>query len=118
MPTSTPTRPAPSLTAQAVLERYPLLTAHLICESLGYFSPTAAAAAIAAHHEQQPFACEWYIHMAGFSDKALLETGEQTLRGAYQRRHHHRGFMAEIDQAKAAVRNELENPYRQRLSSW
>lgn len=37
-----------------VLDRYPILVAHMICESLGYFTPNAAANALLAHIEGRP----------------------------------------------------------------
>ena len=114
MPTSTPTatatsaqpRPRPT-SSQEVLERYPLLTAHLICESLGYFSPTAAANAILHHTRDQPFYCEWYIDAAGFNSQQVLEYGKRKLADAFHRRKHHRGYMANITQAKTIVLSEL-----------
>lgn len=50
---------------EEVLQRFPRLVAHLICESLGYFTPLSAANALLHYRENQPFWCEWYIHIAG-----------------------------------------------------
>jgi hypothetical protein len=61
-------------TTEDVLRRYPRLVAHLICESLGYFSPDAPANAIVHGKRGERFACEWYVHMAG-ADRSLVEIG-------------------------------------------
>ncbi len=87
-----------------VLQRYPRLTGHLICESLGYFTPGAAAHAILDYIEKRSNCCEWYVTMArGYDEKALLKVGEDTLKRAFEHRHHHYGYMAHYPQAKALV---------------
>ena len=118
MPITIETRPKNALTSQEIIKRYPLLTAHLICESLGYFSPNAAAAAIAAHREQRPFPCEWYTHTAGHQEEALLECGRRKIANAFRNRRMHRGYMADIDAAKAAVHEQAADPYRHRFAAW
>ena len=47
-----------------VLQRLPCLVAHLICESLGYYTPQAAANAIAYFTRGEAFFCEWYYDWA------------------------------------------------------
>jgi len=102
-----------------VMQRYPLLTAHLISESLGYFTPGAAANAIKAHIEKRPCYCEWYTHMAGgYNDAKVLQVGTDTLNRTFKNRHHHHGYMAEYDYAKKLVvdvRNGGEGPV---FASW
>ena len=96
-------RPKPT-TQQEVLEAYPRLVGHLICCSLGYFTPGAAANAVLAHIEGRPNGCEWYTHMAqGWDNARLLEVGRETLASAFRQRHHHQGYMSEYRQAKALV---------------
>jgi hypothetical protein len=91
-------------TVEEVLERYPRLTGHLICESLGYFTPRSAANAILMHIQEKPFACEWYVTMArGYNDKMLILIGNGTLERTYQNRKYHTGYMANYLQAKALV---------------
>jgi hypothetical protein len=51
-------------TAEDALRRWPRVVAHLICESLGYFTPEAAAMAVARHLNGQPHHCEYYSHCA------------------------------------------------------
>ena len=91
-------------TKQDVLQRYPRLTGHLICESLGYFTPGAAANAIRDHIEKRACCCEWYVHMArGYNEEQVLKVGADTLKRAFKHRHHHSGYMAEYRQARALV---------------
>ena len=40
-----------------ILRRYPRLVSHLICESLGYFTPEGAAGAILAVIQNQSCVC-------------------------------------------------------------
>ena len=93
------------LTIAQVVDRYPRLTGHMICESLGYFTPQSAANAIRHHIWGEPFYCEWYDHMAHGSDdrKDLVSLGRWVAEKAYHNRHHHRGYMAHYPQAKAIV---------------
>lgn len=101
-------RPRPTTKAQ-VLDRYPCLVGHMICESLGYFTPEAAALALLAYIEKQPFSCEWYTHMGGMhkgvwpTDEKLLQVGRSVVERAFRGRHRHRGYMAHYPQAKALV---------------
>ena len=102
-----------------VLLRYPLLTAHLVCESLGYMSPMGAASAILAHIRQQPFFCEWYMDSAGGSSDRVLAFGRRTLDSAFRRRRFHRGYMADFRHAlqlvNAAIR--YQDPFLS-FQSW
>lgn len=121
MTTTAPERtPAKPQSTKEIMEKYPLLTAHLICESLGYFSPTAAANAILSHIQEQPFYCEWFIDAAGWNPQNVLDFGRRKLADAFHRRHSHRGYMAEIKQAKPLVHREththLNTPVK--LQSW
>ncbi len=105
------------VTAEDVLRRYPRLVAHLICESLGYFSPDAAANAIAHAKRAEPFACEWYLHMAG-ADRSLVEIARRVLERAIRGRHRHRGYMAEYRHALALVRQRVRTGDGPLLASW
>jgi hypothetical protein len=92
-----------------ILRRYPRLVAHLICESLGYFTPGAAANAIRAYREGETFPCEWYVHMAqGFDWAKLLEVGKKVIGRAFQYRRLHRGYMADYRLARKLVEAELQ----------
>jgi hypothetical protein len=116
MGTSAAARPFPS-SQDEILARFPRLIAHMICESLGYFTPGAAASALADYREGRPNHCEWYTHMASLAlahrpgrdfREALLEIGRDVVRSAIRNRRFHRGFMADYAQARAVVARALQ----------
>ncbi len=92
-----------------VLQHLPCLTAHLIAESLGYFTPEGAANAIAHYTRGEAFHAEWYYDWASKrrtnSDlrDTVKEVGELAIKNAVSRRAHHRGPMAEFRRALALV---------------
>ena len=102
------------MTRDVALRRYPRLVAHMICESLGYFSPLVAANALAHHINGTSFPCEWYSHMCDcrgkglFHDQTLVEVGRDVVEYAFQHRHRHKGPMAEYQQALALVMAERQ----------
>ena len=102
---------------EEIMARYPRLTAHLICESLGYFSPRAAAMAIRDHKMKMENACEWYIDMMR-GGKSLLEIGADTIAQAFRRRRSHEGYMAEYTLARALVERETAGAPGLIFSSW
>lgn len=106
------------LTREDVLRRWPNLIAHLICQSLGYFTPCSAANAVLSFLRREAYWCEWYCHMAGaYSDEKILAVGERTLRAAIQDRKTHHGYMADFNAGLHAVRNELAG-HGPLLASW
>ena len=91
-------------TREEVLQRYPRLTAHLICASLGYFTPGAAAGAILDHIQGEPNYCELMTHLAGrWSDEAVKKACAKLINQAFQHRHTHVGYMASYQQARLIV---------------
>jgi hypothetical protein len=92
-----------------VMQRYPCLVGHMICVSLGYFTPQSAAGALLAYIEGRPYSCEWFTHMGGMykgewpSDEKLLQVGKEVVEQAFRGRHHHKGYMAHYPQAKALM---------------
>lgn len=117
----TATTPA---TIKEVMDRWPRLTAHLICQSLGYFTPGAAARAILNYKRGEPNCCEYYTHMGGMykgewpSDATLLEVGRKTLESAVRGRHHHYGYMAHYPQARALVEHVRRGGEGPLFASW
>ncbi len=103
------TRPQSPKNQQEVLRRYPILVSHLICASLGYFSPESAANALLAYIQGRPNFCEWYSHLAGgmhppgFEEDKLLEVGRQVVEGCFLWRRNHTGYMASYQQARLLV---------------
>jgi hypothetical protein len=114
---------------QDVLQHLPCLTAHLIAESLGYFTPESAANAIACYTRGEGFYCEWYYDRAerrlasgntecdGLRD-TVKEVGELALQSAIRRRSHHRGPMAEFQRALALVRHVRRGGQGPMFASW
>jgi len=101
-------RPRPQ-TRVEVLRRYPRLVAHMICVSLGYFTPAAAAGALLDYIRGEPDFCEYYTHMAGGWDREkLLKVGRDVVARAFSARHHHQGFMAHYPLARQLVQDELQ----------
>jgi hypothetical protein len=109
-----------------VLMRYPRLIAHMICESLGYFTPMCAANAIIRYLEGDTFPCEWYSHRCNcrgrgyFHKETLLDIGRETIASSFARRKHHTGYMASYQHAHALVAAELkrEGCTSGMLASW
>lgn len=109
------------LSQAEVLRRYPRIIAHLICQSLGYFTPLSAANAVSHFLDGSAFFCEWYCHMAGgFDQESVVQAGGYALRAAIRRRHSHKGCMAEYKHALALVKAEIESGGRtaHMLASW
>jgi len=111
-------------TVQEVLQRYHCLTAHLIAESLGYFTPNAAANVILSYIRGEAFFCEFYTHIGGMykgewpSEEKVMEVGKEVIQSAFRKRHHHKGYMASYELARALiekVRNGGEGPV---FASW
>lgn len=103
--------------AEEVLYRWPRVVAHLICESLGYFTPTAAARAILAAKKGEPFYCEWYNHIASshgpFDDEnqwrdKMVEITRRVLSTSIENRRYHNGYMSDFSLAMDLIKKELE----------
>lgn len=98
------------------LRRWPRIVAHLISESLGYFTPQSAANALAAWHAGLPNACEWYSHLCScrgkgyFDEQELRKVGDDVLKAAIRNRHSHDGYMSNGALAKALVERERRRP--------
>src|SRR5579863_4423376 len=94
-----------TMTRDQVLQKYPRLISHMICTSLGYFSPLCAANALAHHISGQPFYCEWYSHICScrnkgnFDQEEVLKVGADVVRAAFEERRHHSGPMCEYQRA-------------------
>lgn len=93
------------------MSRYPRTTAHLIAESLGYFTPRAAAiAGLDALHGRENW-CE-YIYTC------FNENAKECLRRAIRNRHHHKGYMAEYRLAKRLVDRYVDMGEQPLFASW
>jgi hypothetical protein len=100
-----------SETPDEFIRRYPAITAHLISESLGYFTPiTAARAGLDAIHGRENW-CEYIYTCFNRDARACLER-------AIKNRHLHRGPMAEYKVAKKLVDHYIETGNQPMLASW
>lgn len=123
----TETKPRKPRSQADVLQRLPCLVAHLIAESLGYFTPEAAANAIATHTRGEAFFCEWYYDWAckRCSGKrgadlrdTVREVGKSALQRAVQQRKHHRGPTNDFQHALALVRQVRQGDEGPLYASW
>ena len=93
------------------LRRYPRLVAHMICQSLGYFTPTGAALALADALNGHENWCEYVLSCHGRDPIRVV-------RKAIQGRRTHRGYMAHYPKALAIVAREILTGEQPFLASW
>ena len=107
-----------------ILRRYPRITAHLICESLGYFTPRSAANALIAYLEHATFYCEWYSHMTNlrcgnyFHKETNMQVVQDVVNNAIAGRARHHGYMADYARALALVQEAAKGGREPALASW
>ena len=94
-----------------VMRRYPRITAHIIAESLGYATPTAAAIIGLDGMNRRKNYCEWVGSCYGGDAYRVLER-------SIRNRHYHNGFMAEYKLAKKLVDHALETGEEPLFASW
>lgn len=109
-------------TPEEVMAKYPRITAHLIAESLGYFTPKRAAMAIIKAKNNEPFFCEWYSDCARkygdmWDRENVQKVTKEILRQAISYRHTHEGCMASYKQAKQIVYKAIKGN-EPTLASW
>ncbi len=100
-----------------VLQRYPILVSHMICASLGYFTPEAAAGALLSYIHGRPNFCEWYSHM-GRNGTDPLEVGRSVVEDSFRFRRNHTGMMAEYQQARLLVEHVRQGGEGPPFASW
>ena len=94
-----------------VMARWPSLVAHMICESLGYATPTTAAAIILDAANGRENWCEWVYSCYAKDPKKPLQYCIRT-------RHHHKGYMAEYRQALVLVMQAMVTGNEPLFASW
>lgn len=114
---------AKTMSQKEVMLRWPRLTAHMISHSLGYFTPEAAANAILAHVLQMPWYCEWYMDIASHrkadsDDDLYRQINHDCISDAFRLRHHHTGYMRNIEYAMGLVRHVGSGKKGPTLASW
>lgn len=106
---------------EKALEKYPRVVAHLVAESLGYFSPKSAAMAVEAHKNGQEYWCEWYMAMRT-KTKGIVEVNREVISRAVKNRHFHRGYMSDYYRARALVNayraHPVSDPLTELMGSW
>ena len=107
------------------LMKYPRLSANLIAESLGYFTPLGAAKAILLYQNNRAYYNEWYSHQLMFhrtedidEQELLLKINKDTIKRAFTNRHHHRGYMSDYKLAKDIVVKAVNDDVHPTLASW
>ncbi len=114
------------MTTDECIKRWPRLTAHMICTSLGYFTPEKAAAALSSYKSNKPFFCEWYSHLGQFRNDrgdlfdqdSVLSVGKDVIRETFALRHSHEGYMRDYGRAKAYVDEYNKTRRQPELASW
>jgi len=98
-------------TPREFMERYPRTTGHIIAESMGYATPTAAARIGLDGLHARENCCEWiYACYRGEARRCL----QDSIRG----RHNHKGFMSEYSLSKKLVENALKTGEEPLFASW
>ena len=109
-----------NITIEKVMVKYYRIVAHLIAESLGYFTPESAAIAIIKAKQDEPYYCEWYTDCAGkFGDRWDKENVSKITREMLESaiRHRHKGYMSDYKRAISVVNKAIKgnNPI---FASW
>ena len=98
-------------TPRDYMAAYPHLTAHIICHSLGYATPTCAAQILMDAHQRKENWCEWIY-------SCYQRDPQPAVQHAIRGRHSHHGYMAEYRLAKALVDRALQDGKEPLLASW
>ena len=93
------------------LRHYPRIVAHIICESLGYATPTRAARILMDAHQREQNWCEWIYSCYSCDPRPAV-------RNAIRSRHYHKGYMADYRQARAIVERAIRSGDEPLLASW
>lgn len=99
------------LTRAEIMRRYPRLTAHVICASLGYCTPSSAAAIVRDVKYGRLNYCEWIYACYNGDPRGAVQL-------AIRARHGHKGFMASYAQARALVNAAIEHNQEPMFASW
>lgn len=98
---------------QEFARKYPRLTAHMICHSLGYAVPALAARIVYDAHQRRTTYCEWIAACWKDSSYDCLKVMVSN-----KVRHSHHGYMADYGSARALVADFVNNSRQPSLASW
>jgi hypothetical protein len=104
-------KPRSEMTVNDVLLRWPCVCAHIICESLGYATPTMAACILYDAANGNENHCEWITCCSNSDPKPAVKTAIAT-------RHYHRGYMADYKSALHLVIAKIILDYEPTFASW
>lgn len=99
------------MSIKETMKRYPVLTAHIIAESMGYATPTCAARILKDAREGRENYCEW-IYSCYKGDAQMAVKNSILFRGE------HNGYMNDYQRARALVKKSLESGEEPLLGSW
>jgi hypothetical protein len=99
------------LPVKETMKKYPRITAHIIAESLGYATPSRAAAILRDAKERRQNYCDWIYSCYGGDPLPAV-------RNAIKNRHYHKGYMAEYKLAKKLVDRAIETGDEPIFGSW
>ncbi len=99
------------LSVEETMRRYPLITAHVISESLGYATPACAARILKDAREGRRNNCEWID--ACYKGDAL-----SAVQNSIRFRDEHTGYMSDFKRAQALVKRSIEDGREPELASW
>lgn len=93
------------------MRRWPRITANVICESLGYATPSVAARIMLDAYEGRENWCEWIASCYHGDPRTAVQRAIAT-------RHYHHGYMADFGMAFALVKRYLETGEEPVFASW
>ena len=98
-------------TADEIMRRWPRITANVICESLGYATPSVAARILLdAYHGRENW-CEWIA-------PCYKGDPRPAMKHAIMNRHTHEGYMADFEMAYSLVRRAIDTGDEPIFASW
>ena len=104
---------------KATAKKYPRLIAHMIAESMGYYTVTRAISTVHGYQDNKPYYCEMHTHAAGgYDDEKVLEVVKRMPKIAFKNRHYHKGYMTSYLRAKAAVSQFIETDKQNDFAAW
>ena len=98
-------------TADEVMRRWPRITAHIICHSLGYATPSKAAWILLDAYLGRENWCEWV-------DACYKRDPRPAVKHAIMNRHTHEGYMADYGLAYSLVRRAIDTGEEPIFASW
>lgn len=97
--------------SEAVARRYPRIVAHVIAESLGYATPECAARIVFDLIRRRENWCEWIYSCYSCDPRKAVAA-------AIQKRHFHKGYMAEYRHARHLVEEFNTTGNQPEFASW